>query len=202
MHDVEPQRDEEPPPQRASSSSDSDRGITAGILVVGLLGGFVGGFLSGQRLAPPPPPRVTDVPRPAQDVSPAPPAVITESPVTEVPDNPVAPTLPGPSGEPGQARPTTTRTQPDAPRTPSRGLLSGAATPSAQAKPAMLELASRPAGATVYLDDVRVGVTPVTINDVRLGTRRVRIELTGHRPWITSVEVEAGAHLRLGASLE
>ena len=66
----------------------------------------------------------------------------------------------------------------------------------------MLELASRPSGATVFVDDVRVGVTPVTINDVTPGSRRVRMELPGHQPWSTSVDVEVGAHVRIGASLE
>jgi hypothetical protein len=54
----------------------------------------------------------------------------------------------------------------------------------------------------VFLDDVRVGVTPVTINDVTPGSRRVRIELEGHRSWSTSVDVKVGAHVRIGASLE
>jgi hypothetical protein len=66
----------------------------------------------------------------------------------------------------------------------------------------MLELVSRPPGATVYIDDVRVGVTPVTVNDVMTGTRRIRMEMFGHQTWTTTVEVETGAHVRIGASLE
>jgi hypothetical protein len=66
----------------------------------------------------------------------------------------------------------------------------------------MLELVSRPLGATVFVDEIRVGVTPVTVNDVMPGTRLIRMELLGHQTWRTSVNVEAGAFMRIGASLE
>ena len=66
----------------------------------------------------------------------------------------------------------------------------------------MLELVSRPLGATVYVDEVSVGVTPVTVNDVMPGTRLIRMELLCHQTWRTSVNVEAGAFMRIGASLE
>ncbi len=59
-----------------------------------------------------------------------------------------------------------------------------------------------PLGATVYVDEVRVGVTPVTVNDVMPGTRLIRMELLGHQTWRTSVNVEAGAFMRIGASIE
>jgi hypothetical protein len=52
------------------------------------------------------------------------------------------------------------------------------------------------------MDDRRVGTTPFTIRDVSPGTYRVRMELPGHRPWMTSVTVDAGASARVGASLE
>jgi hypothetical protein len=38
--------------------------------------------------------------------------------------------------------------------------------------------------------------------NVKPGAHRVRIELPGHRPWATSVTVDAGAQARIGASLE
>ena len=179
------------------------------MLVIGLLAGFVGGFVTGQRMAPPLPASVADVPRP-QDPPPVPePATttITEAPVVDVSGAPAAranervgeetvptrdqspaPVAAAPVAPPAITRPEPTRAQ--APRVP------------APAQPAMLELASRPSGATVFLDDVRVGVTPVTINDVMPGSRRVRMELPGHQPWSTSIDVEVGAHVRIGASLE
>ena len=173
----------------------SGRGVAAGMLVIGLLAGFVGGFVTGQRMAPPLPATVADVARPAQaDPSPAPPAVINESPVVGPPEDQV-PVVGSPAAlaPPAVAAPTgrTERPRSEAP-----------VQPPTPAQPAMLELASRPSGATVFLDDVRVGVTPVTINDVMPGSRRVRMELPGHQPWSTSVDVEVGAHVRIGASLE
>ena len=190
-------------------SPSSGRGIAAGMLVIGLLAGFVGGFVTGQRMAPPLPGSVADVPR-SQDTPPDPePATttITESPVVDVSGAPAAradervgeKTVPAREQSPVPvaaapvAPPAITRSEPtraEAPRVP---------TP---AQPAMLELASRPSGAIVFLDDVRVGVTPVTINDVMPGSRRVRMELQGHQPWSTSIDVEVGAHVRIGASLE
>ena len=74
--------------------------------------------------------------------------------------------------------------------------------PAPSDKPGTLQVGSRPAGAQVYVDDVRVGTTPMTMNNVKPGAHGVRIELPGHQPWVTSVHVEAGAQARVGASLE
>ncbi len=65
-----------------------------------------------------------------------------------------------------------------------------------------LRILSRPAGATVTVDDVMVGVTPLEMADVALGMRRVRIELPGYRPWTTEVDVSGTEPVRVGASLE
>jgi len=161
------------------------------MLAIGLLTGFVGGFLTGQRMAPPPLARVADVPRPAPaDPISQTPATITETPVVELPEAPASPTLSSPGGEPVRSV------------VPSTAAPGPGNQPERPQSEAALELASRPIGATVYVDDVRVGVTPVTVNGIRPGTRRVRMELPGHLPWTTSVDVETGAHVRIGASLE
>jgi hypothetical protein len=68
--------------------------------------------------------------------------------------------------------------------------------------PAVVSFASRPEGAQVFLDGVAVGRTPLVVSDVRAGTRRVRLELAGHRTWATVVNVEPGTRVRVGASLE
>lgn len=197
--DVEP-----PEPPEPLTSSSSGRAIAAGLMVIGLLAGFVAGFLAGQRMAPPLPASVADVPRPPQ-AAPAtePPAVITESPVVEVPEGrvPAVDVERAPRGA-AESSPSGPATSPAAPANQPERPRVEAIRPPADAKPAMLELASRPTGATVYVDDVRVGVTPVTVNDVTPGIRRVRMELPGHMPWTTSVDVEVGAHMRIGASLE
>ena len=184
------------------------RGIAVGMLVIGLLAGFVGGFLAGQRMALPLPVRsAADVPRPEQGSAGSPSSTITQAPVpviestpVQVPEVPTAGIRSALPGEPTQsvpAAPVDVSSRP-APAPPVRR----DPVPPATAGPAMLELASRPSGAVVFVDDVRVGVTPVTINDVRPGTRRVRMELPPHRPWSTAVDVQEGAHLRIGASLE
>ena len=61
---------------------------------------------------------------------------------------------------------------------------------------------SRPPGATVRIDDVAVGVTPVEVPDVAFGTRLVRIELPGYRPWVSEVDVAGTDQIRVGASLQ
>jgi hypothetical protein len=181
------------------------------MLVIGLLAGFVGGFLVGQRMALPLPVRAADVPRSEQrspdtqsgTVTQAPlaqtPAPVIESTPVQMPEVPTAGIVSALPDEPAQpvpaapAGPSPRAPAQPAPREPVRR---------AAAAPAMLELASRPSGAVVWVDEVRVGVTPVTINDVTPGTRRVRMELPPHRPWTTTVDVQEGAHLRIGASLE
>ena len=82
---------------------------------------------------------------------------------------------------------------------PARGAPGGAG---ARVGAGSLYVVSRPAGATVTVDDAVVGVTPVAAPDVAFGTHRVRIELPGYRPWVTEVDVSGTEPVRLGASLE
>lgn len=65
-----------------------------------------------------------------------------------------------------------------------------------------VEFASRPAGARVFLDGALVGTTPLAVAAAKPGSHRVRLELPGYRPWLTSVTVEPGSRVRVGASLE
>jgi hypothetical protein len=51
------------------------------MLVIGLLAGFVGGFIVAQRLTPPSPPPVVQVPRPADSTAPTTVAPAVEPPV-------------------------------------------------------------------------------------------------------------------------
>ncbi len=48
--------------------------------------------------------------------------------------------------------------------------------------PGRLLVRSTPAGATVFVDDERRGVTPATLRDLALGTRRVRVQRDGYAP--------------------
>jgi serine/threonine protein kinase len=65
-----------------------------------------------------------------------------------------------------------------------------------------LVVESRPVGATVFLDGQGVGVTPLTLSNVSIGSHVVRLDLAGHRRWSTSIRVVAGERERVAASLE
>jgi serine/threonine-protein kinase len=65
-----------------------------------------------------------------------------------------------------------------------------------------LLLESRPSGAAVLIDGRVVGTTPLLLSDLEPGTRQVRIELPGHKPWTTTASVVAGQRVRVAASLE
>ena len=76
------------------------------------------------------------------------------------------------------------------------------APPAPVATTGSLVIESRPPGARVFLDGRDVGVTPLSIADVPPGQHRIRIEMTGFNPWVTTTEIKAGAHSRVAASLE
>jgi hypothetical protein len=62
-------------------------------------------------------------------------------------------------------------------RAPTAGVTSASETPGGN-----LLVRSTPPGATVFVDDRRSGVTPLTLQKVELGTRRVRIVRDGFTP--------------------
>jgi hypothetical protein len=61
---------------------------------------------------------------------------------------------------------------------------------------------SRPRGARVMLDGRPVGTTPTRINDVKIGSHVVRLELADHRLWAISTSVTAGRETPVTGSLE
>jgi hypothetical protein len=61
---------------------------------------------------------------------------------------------------------------------------------------------SRPRGARVLLDNKEIGVTPIQVGDVSVGSHVVRLELPDHRPWTTATRVSAGQVSSVRASLE
>jgi serine/threonine protein kinase len=107
--------------------------------------------------------------------SPAPESTVAESnaPSAERTDPPPSPT-PTTNGETGSAE------------SPSRGVLS---------------VRSEPAGAAIRLGDSRVGRTPLTIDDLEPGPRRLRLQLQSYRPYDTSVAVGPGDTLTVAPSL-
>jgi serine/threonine protein kinase len=65
-----------------------------------------------------------------------------------------------------------------------------------------LQVASRPSGAQVFVDDDLIGTTPLLLSNVAGGSRRLRIELSGYKIWTTSVQIKPSARMRVSASLE
>ena len=65
-----------------------------------------------------------------------------------------------------------------------------------------LQVASRPSGAQVYVDDTLIGTTPLLLSNVATGSRRLRVELSGYKVWTTSVQIEPSGRRRVSASLE
>ncbi|MGH9409085.1 MAG: PEGA domain-containing protein [Vicinamibacterales bacterium] len=61
---------------------------------------------------------------------------------------------------------------------------------------------SRPQAATVLLDGRAIGRTPLTLPDVHIGLHVIRIEMTGKKPWSSTVEIIAGQTARVTGSLE
>jgi hypothetical protein len=61
---------------------------------------------------------------------------------------------------------------------------------------------TRPAGARVVLDGKSLGVTPLTVPDVRVGSHPLRLERAGYKTLVTSVVVKSGERARVAVTLE
>ena len=61
---------------------------------------------------------------------------------------------------------------------------------------------SRPRGARVSIDGRAVGVTPLRVPEVRIGSHVVRLELPDHRIWSSTATITAGQEQRVTGSLE
>jgi hypothetical protein len=66
----------------------------------------------------------------------------------------------------------------------------------------MVSVFSQPAAATVFLDDQRVGETPLNLTELTPGEHRIRLELDGYPTWSSPVIVEAGGAEKLLAILQ
>lgn len=61
---------------------------------------------------------------------------------------------------------------------------------------------SRPRGASVVLDGRNIGVTPLSLDNIPIGSHVVRIEMAGKKPWSAETRVVAGETARVTGSLE
>ena len=86
--------------------------------------------------------------------------------------------------------------------TPARGVAPAARGRQDSAATGSLYVASRPAGARVFVDGRPAGVTPLLIPNLRSGSHAVRLELDSHVTWTTSVRVSAGQWARIIAPLD
>jgi serine/threonine-protein kinase len=160
------------PAGRGAVAPRRNLGPLLGMLGVGLVVGFVIGYLAA--------PRGAQVPAAATAVS----ATAAATPVATAPSSGPAPTSP----------PTAQAVAPPAPAEKSP-------TP-AKAARGTLVVGSKPAGALVFIDGHEAGRTPLTVRDVKPGSRKVRLELNGYRPWSSTVRVAAGRQRKIAASLE
>ena len=60
-----------------------------------------------------------------------------------------------------------------------------------------INIETEPAGATVYVDDIKKGVSPLTINDVRIGTHVVKIEKNDYETIEEQINLEENKELKL-----
>ena len=61
--------------------------------------------------------------------------------------------------------------------------------PSGSVSYGAISLLQVPVGAKVYLDGIYIGVTPITIGNVAVGTHHLTVELPGHEPYIAYIYV-------------
>ena len=81
------------------------------------------------------------------------------------------------------------------------GELSSADIPTIQFK-GTLAVQSRPSGARVFVGGTAVGTTPVTLRDLPVGSRVVRLEAEGFHTWSSSVRVIANEQTQVTATLD
>ncbi|HEX2460430.1 MAG TPA: PEGA domain-containing protein, partial [Vicinamibacterales bacterium] len=65
-----------------------------------------------------------------------------------------------------------------------------------------ISINSRPQGAVVFLNGRRVGTTPLLMPELPVGSRAVRLTLSGYSTWSRAVQVVADRRTTLSATLE
>jgi len=90
------------------------------------------------------------------------------------------------------------------PQAPSPDRGKGVTRSAAGVKPLFLgsiEVRSSPPGSRVLINGAFVGLTPLTLRDLPVGSRAIRVEAQGHEPWTRVVRVVAGQEARVNATL-
>lgn len=65
-----------------------------------------------------------------------------------------------------------------------------------------LQVTSQPSGATVFLGEKEVGVTPVLVNEVETGSQQVKMQMDGFDAFSTTVTVKPGERTTVNGRLE
>lgn len=65
-----------------------------------------------------------------------------------------------------------------------------------------IDLASSPSGASVYLDTVYMGVTPLTVDEQAVGSHKVILKYSGYTDYTRTVKVTSGGTTTVDAVLE
>ncbi|MEA2034821.1 MAG: PEGA domain-containing protein [Euryarchaeota archaeon] len=64
-----------------------------------------------------------------------------------------------------------------------------------------IDVTSSPTGATVYVNNVNKGITPVTVSDLGTGSYTVLLQLNGYQDWSTTATVSSGGVSSVSATL-
>jgi hypothetical protein len=115
--------------------------------------------------------------------------VADERPAPPVPNPPVVNTSRTPAPEPARVTP--------APKPPRRDVPAPALTVAREEGTSarfmgFLQIDSTPRGAHVFIDRQPVGVTPLVLTDLVVGSHAVRLEADGHTPWSSAIRITAG----------
>jgi cytoskeleton protein RodZ len=149
------------------ASSISVGGIVAVLAVLALIGGYLFISFRSQAISNPP---VVQAPSTATITDP-PGTTATNDPTTTNPSNP------------GEGDPNTNGSSTNDP---------SASDPNAVAGNVNLSVTSTPAGASVLLDGIRIGVTPLVNVPVTAGSsRELRVELTGYKATVKTVDLSS-----------
>jgi hypothetical protein len=60
---------------------------------------------------------------------------------------------------------------------------------------------SSPSGASVFIDNVYQGITPMTVLSVKTGAHTVLVRQSGYQDWTTSIQVAEGETAQVSATL-
>lgn len=167
--------------------------VLAAAVAGGALGG-VGGYRLGMGARPAPASATSTVPPGTDVVVPPPPTPPGAQATAQPPSAPVESTDLKASADAGGSAPPAEGSRPAAHATVARA--------KAESTVGSLLIETRPEGAHVVLDGRPLGVTPLSVPDVRIGSHPLRLERTGYKTLVTSVVIKSGERSRIAVTLE